>query len=243
MSRFYVPKEAVQGDKITVTGDEAHHIKDVMRLRVSDKVICFDGTGNEYHGVISDISQRAVIVDIEKTTEQPDAGSFTITLIQSIPKKDKMDYIVEKATELGVKHIIPVMTERTIVDWDQKKKDASCERWRRISLAASKQCGRADVPEISRVSRFKDALKAVSGLSVRLIAALGGDPMPLKEALQGCKSGDIAVAIGPEGDFTTLEIDEARDAGFKLVSLGQRVLKSDTAGLAVLAIINYELSS
>ena len=243
MSRFYVPREAVSGAKITVTGDEAHHIRDVMRLKVSDNVVCFDGTGREYAGVIKEIGQKAVIVGIIRTSEPKAKDAHTITLIQAIPKKEKMDYIVQKATELGANCIIPVMTERTIVDWDQKKRDSSLERWQRISREASKQCGRLDLPEIRPVAGFKEALKAVAGQDLALIAALSGDAISLKNALQGAKPRSIVIAIGPEGDFSPKEIEEAKASGFKLVDLGRRVLKSDTAGLAVLSVINYELSN
>lgn len=243
MARFYVPKEAVSGAKITITGNEAHHIRDVMRLNVSDKVTCFDGTGLQYSGVIASVDPKSVVVDISETRELSNKSPVSITLIQAIPKKEKMDYIVEKATELGVRRIIPVFTERTVVDWDQDKKDRSAGRWHRISLAASKQCGRADIPEITPVYSFIDALKAVKGEVLAMIAALSGEAIPLKKALEGVKRGNIAIAIGPEGDFTPKEIEEAKAAGFKVVDLGSRVLKSDTAGLAVLAILNYEFSS
>jgi 16S rRNA (uracil1498-N3)-methyltransferase len=168
--------------------------------------------------------------------------AFAITLIQAIPKKDKMDYIVEKATELGASRIIPVMTERTIVEWDRKKKDASVERWKRISLAASKQCGRLDIPEIPPVADFKALVRNKSEYGLSLIAALTDQAAGLRRSIAGFKKGSVAIAIGPEGDFTPKEVEAARSAGYKPVSLGRRVLKSDTAGLAVLSILNYELS-
>jgi 16S rRNA (uracil1498-N3)-methyltransferase len=241
MSRFYVPKEAVAGNKITITGDEAHHIKDVMRLKVSDPVVAFDGTGREYTGSISRIDPKSVVVDIVQTRESAGDKTVFITLIQAIPKKDKMDHIVEKATELGVGRIVPVMTERTIVDWDDKKRAASVERWKRISLAASKQCGRLDIPAIDEVSEFLTFLKKPATHGLAMIAALCDDQVRLKEAINGYEGKDIIIAIGPEGDFTQKEIDAARSQGFKVVSLGRRVLRSDTAGLAVMAILNYVL--
>jgi 16S rRNA (uracil1498-N3)-methyltransferase len=243
MSRFYVPKEFINGAKITVTGNEAHHIRDVMRLKVSDKVSCFDGTGKEYTGLIKEVDPKEVIIEITQTREPKEKDALSVTLIQAIPKKEKMDYIAEKATELGVRRIIPIMTDRTVVNWDDEKKARSIDRWNKISRAASKQCGRLDLPEIMPVTSFGEALKAVAGQDLAMIAALSGDTIPLKKALQGVKARNIVIAIGPEGDFTPQEIEEARSAGFKLVDLGRRVLKSDTAGLAVLAIINHELSN
>lgn len=242
MSRFYVPKESVKGKIITIAGDEAHHILDVMRLKQLDKVITFDGTGSEYIGFIKDTKPRSLTVEIIETRKISSIALAAITLIQAIPKKEKMNYIVEKATELGVHSIIPVTTERTIPVWDEAKKSTQLARWEKIATGASKQCGRSDVPEIVPVQDFKNILKSSNAYDFSLIAALSDESMQLKSALAGFTGKHIAIAIGPEGDFTPGEIAAAKDAGFNLISLGDKVLKSDTAGLAVLAILNYEFS-
>lgn len=242
MSRFFVSKGSVKGNLILVSGDEAHHILDVMRLKVLDKVVAFDGTGAEYVGFIKETGRKSLVVEVVET-RQPDTGKGPkITLIQAITKKDKMDYIVEKATELGVYSIIPVVAGRTVPDWDETKARANAERWRRIVREASKQCGRRDIPEIAEVTDLKSALKGSDSYDLGLIAALSDKATPLKEAVKDFKGGRLAVAIGPEGDFTQEEIRMAQEARFKPVNLGPRVLKSDTAGLAVLAILNYEFS-
>ncbi len=243
MSRFYVPKESVSGNHIRISGSQAHHIVDVMRLNKLDKVVTFDGTGREYIGFIKDIKGKSVTVEIVETRTPSGKAAAKITLIQAIPKKDKMDYIAEKATELGVQAIIPLVTARTIPDWDEQKKAAHVARWRKIAIEASRQCGRSDIPEVEDVATFSRLAAGVSDYDLALIAALDDKAEPLKSVLGGFKGGKIAVAIGPEGDFTPAEIKEAARAGFRLVNLGSRVLKSDTAGLAVLAILNYELSS
>jgi len=243
MSRFYVPKESVEGPRIVIRGKEAHHILDVMRLKVMDKVVTFDGTGKEYSGIIREADARSLIVEITDTRVLRSDKRAFITLIQAIPKKDKMDYIVEKGTELGVDAIMPVISERTIVDWDEKKRASAVERWKRIALEASKQCGRADIPEISAIKSFNDLISMKTTFDLALIAALSEGARPLKDTLAGFTAGKAAVAIGPEGDFVPAEIEGARNAGFKLINLGTRVLKSDTAGLAVLAIMSYEFSS
>lgn len=243
MSRFYVPKESVSGGYIRITGGQAHHIVDVMRLKKLDKVVTFDGTGKEYTGFIKDIKGRSVTVEIVETRTPSGRDTSKITLIQAIPKKDKMDYIAEKATELGVSAIIPLITRRTIPDWDQAKMAAHAARWRKIATEASKQCGRTDIPKIDEVKSFSGLAAGVSDYDLALIAALDDKAESLKDVLASFKGGRIAVAIGPEGDFTPGEVAEAVKAGFKLVNLGSRVLKSDTAGLAVLAILNYELSN
>ena len=241
MSRFFVPKEFIKSKSIYITGLEAHHILDVMRLKVSDEVVVFDGTGREYTGIVISADRKSLEVEI-KSTREPSAGRGPfITLIQAITKKDKMDYIAEKATELGVSRIIPVTTERTIPEWDDAKKAGVVHRWRKISLEAAKQCGRSDIPEVSRIMPFKEL--TVLEYDLKLIAVLSDKAMKLKDALKNGSVKKIAVAIGPEGDFTPEEAEDALKKGFKIVSLGPRVLKSDTAGLAVLSMINYEYAS
>jgi len=244
MSRFFVPKEAVKGNEILVEGDEAHHILDVMRLKELDKIVAFDGTGKEYVGFIKNARRNALVVEIVETRHAPShKNGLSITLIQAIPKKDKMSCIVEKATELGADSIIPVVTKRTIPDWNESKRAANTERWRKIAKEASKQCGRSDIPNISEVRNFSELMKGPAPYNVSLIATLGEGTISLRDAVRDFKEESIAIAIGPEGDFTIPEINAARKAGFKAVSLGRNVLKSDTAGLAALAILNYELTS
>ena len=240
MSRFYVPKESVEGDSVYISGKEAHHILDVMRLKVSDHITVFDGTGKVYTGIVKEAGRKSLSLKIIETRNLSGEERHSITLIQAIPKKEKMDYIAEKATELGVVKIIPVTTERTIPDWNETKKAGIVERWQRISQEAAKQCGRSDLPEVQPITSFEKAVKNINGYDLKLIAALSDKAIRLKDALKGCMAGRIAIAIGPEGDFTPEEIKMAEEAGFKTVNLGPRVFKSDTAGLAVLAIINYE---
>ena len=243
MSRFYVPKKFVRVNNISISGKEAHHILDVMRLNVSDEVIIFDGTGNEYVGIVKEAGSRSLSVEIKQTRKSVRKTSREVTLIQAIPKKEKMGYITEKATELGISFIIPVFAKRSIPEWDEAKRHNIVERWLRIAEAAAKQCGRVDIPEIRPITTFYEAVKHAQGYGLKLIAALSDNAVKLKEALKNSKEGKIAVAIGPEGDFTPEEIKKASEAGFKVVNLGERVLKSDTAALAVLSMMNYEYSS
>lgn len=242
MSRFYVPKESIRGNIITIRGQEAHHIIDVMRLKKLDKVVTFDGTGREYSGFIKDIKPRLVTVEVIQSRTPFGRETSRITLVQAIPKKDKMDYIVEKSTELGVHSIIPVVTRRTIPDWDESKRSSHVQRWRKLATEASKQCGRADIPQVEDIRPFSDCLEGLGDYDLALIAALDDAAVNLKEAIADFMGGKVIVAIGPEGDFAPDEVEQARKAGFRLVSLGSRVLKSDTAGLAVMAILNYEFS-
>lgn len=242
MSRFYVTKNSIKGNKIIVSGKEAHHILDVMRLKFLDKVVVFDGTGMEYAGIIKEVRGKSLTIEILEKRAPGREDIHPITLIQAIPKKDKMDYIAEKATELGVSRIIPVITARTIPEWNDSKKSGVVQRWQRIALEAAKQCGRRDIPQIGPVIDFKQAINEINDHGLKLLAALSDKAEKLSDSLKGYTSGKVAVAIGPEGDFTTEEIQAALTCGFKIISLGNLVLKSDTAGLALLAMINYEYS-
>jgi len=244
MSRFFVPKEFIKGNSIYITGVEAHHILDVMRLKVSDEVVVFDGTGTEYAGIVKAADRRSLEVLIKSRRVSSAGRTPSITLVQAITKKDKMDYIAEKATELGVSRIVPVTTERTIPEWSDAKKAGIVERWRKIAQEAAKQCGRSDIPEISPITEFRDAIDPTAAVGeLKLIAVLSDKAIKLKDVLKNNNCKNIVIAIGPEGDFTQGEAEDALKAGFKIVNLGPLTLKSDTAGLAALSMINYEYKS
>lgn len=246
MSRFYVPPKCVADGKIIIRGNELHHAKDVMRLASGDAIAVFDGTGKEYHGVIQKADKEQMTIAIQKTLERK-TGGCRLTLVQALPKSDKMDLIVEKATELGVEKIIPTMTERTIVRPDTKKENLKVERWRKIALVAAKQCGRTTIPEIMPITGFEDSLKALTDSEIKIIPCLYENTKTLKEVLSEAKGrvlgGDksAAVFIGPEGDFTKKEIEEAKAIGAIPVSLGNEVLRSETAAICALSVLNYEL--
>ncbi len=240
MSRFFVPKGAVRGNKVIIDGPEAHHILDVMRLGIGDEVTAFDGTGMEYMGKIEATGKANLIVAITEARDIPLKKAMVVTLAQAIPKKDKMDYIVEKATELGVHSIIPIQTTRSIVRLDAKKAPTRVERWRKISKEAAKQCGAQKIPVIEDISGFDDAVARLKDYDLKLMACLGPDAESLKDVLRANKAKSALIFIGPEGDFTEDEIRKASSGGARLISLGGSVLKSDTAGLAALAVINYE---
>jgi 16S rRNA (uracil1498-N3)-methyltransferase len=232
----------VKDGMIYVGGEEAHHIANVMRLKAGDSVLTFDGTGSEYSGVIRSVGKRELVIDITATRRSAAPRRPAVTLIQAVPKKEKIEYIIEKATELGVDSIVPVLTARTIPEWSREKSDSRVARWARIATEAAKQCGRTDVPDVRAVSEFSEVVSDKGMKGLRLIAALHEGAVTLKKALGPRREGRISVAIGPEGDFTPAEIKMALDSGFMLVNLGPRVLKSDTAGLFVLSVIGHEYS-
>ncbi|MDP8298343.1 MAG: RsmE family RNA methyltransferase [Candidatus Tantalella remota] len=244
MSRFYVPKESVAHGEVIVEGQEARHILDSMRMGDGDDVVVFDGTGTEYTGRIkeSDRRRKRLIIEILDERKVSDDGMPRITLAQALPKKDKMDYIVEKATELGVSRIVPLVSDRTIVRPEGPGSFRKVERWRKKSLEASKQCGRTSIPEIDGIKTYADMLLEMDGFDLVLMACLSDDTVSIKQALKDREAENILVFIGPEGDFTPEEINQVKGENSRSIDLGKRVLKSDTAGLFVLSVINYEFA-
>ena len=244
MSRFYAPKENVKGDQITIDGSEAHHILGVMRMKGGDKVVVFDGTGNEYSGFIkqADTRRKRLIVEIIRTDKPFSEKGPELILAQAIPKKGKMDFVIEKATELGVSRIIPIVSERTVVRPDVDSSEKKVERWRKLALVAAKQSGRTDVPVIDEITDYYKMVYTLDKYDLVLMACLMDKRVAIKDAVKDVKTGKVLIFIGPEGDCTPEELLLARRDNCRFVSLGRRVLKSDTAGIFVLAALGYEFS-
>ena len=242
MSRFYIPKDRIKGPDVTIEGDEAHHVASVMRLGEGDSVVVFDGEGNEYKAAIKtvDARRKSVTLNIVSASTFSSESPNRITLAQAIPKKGKMDLVVEKATELGVFRVIPMTTERTIVKPGAGASLKMAKRWKKITVEASKQCGRTVVPEVADITRFRTVAASAAEYDIALMACLAEGVVPLKDIIAGSLPEKILVLIGPEGDFTPKEVEMARAYGFGLVSLGPRVLKSDTAGLFVLSVLDHK---
>ncbi len=237
MRRFYIDKNAIKAGQIVISGKEAHHIKDVIRLKSGDRFIGFDGEGRRYTLLIVDCAMN-VKAKIEKVSSRKIAIP-EILLCCALPKKGKMDYIVEKATELGVADIVPMITNHTIVKVDKVSALNKHRRWEKVALEASKQCGRDTLPTIHGVTNFQDGLKMTEklGCKNRVIAYVSESSVHIKDVL--CKKqGKTAVFIGPEGDFSEGEIVIAKDYGFKTVSLGELVLKVDTAAIFAISLIH-----
>lgn len=245
MSKFFIPPESITKDTAVITGQEAHHIIQVMRLKTGECISAFDGSGTSYQGRIKEITRRSVTITIESAQKNLQKATLPITLIQAVPKKGKMEGILEKCTELGIDNIIPVRTERTIVSLSAAKASLCRQRWQRIALAAAKQCGRTTTPQISGLTPWTDILEIVERFDLKLIFYLDAKTRRLKDILRKEKGKvkNIVFLIGPEGDFSPQEIEQAITKGCIPVSLGELVLKVDTAAIAALAMINYELEN
>jgi 16S rRNA (uracil1498-N3)-methyltransferase len=240
MSRFYVPAPRIEKGMLRVGGNEVKHIRRVLRLKAGDGIIVFDSLGKEYEGTIIEEATSSVVIKIQNIFLSKRDSSLEITLAQSLLKGEKMDYLIQKATELGVKEIIPFFSSRSVPLLEKSGRLKRHHRWGRIAIEASKQCGRGVVPKIEPLQDYSELLHIASPSSLRLILweREGGN---LKEVLERSKEKTrIFFIVGPEGGFSQSEVEEAKRAGFIPVTLGKRILRAETASLCLLSILQYE---
>lgn len=243
MYHFYVEPEAVSENTVRITGSDVNHIKNVLRMHSGEEIMVLDGTGMEYHCEIETISDEIVAKVLEAKKTEAEL-SVRLLLFQGLPKKDKMELIIQKAVELGVSEIIPVLTKRTVVKLEDKKKEQKkLERWQAIAEAAAKQSGRGIIPKVKEAVKFADAVRQAGELDEALIPYELAEGMDEARAyvkgLHGKKT--IGIFIGPEGGFEPDEIAMAREAGIHPITLGKRILRTETAGLCILSVIMFEL--
>ena len=243
MYHFYVEPEAVSADKIRITGGDVNHIKNVLRMHPGEEIMILDGSGMEYRCEIESISDEVLagILDAKKTEAEL---SVRLLLFQGLPKKDKMELIIQKAVELGVSEIVPVLTKRTVVKLEDKKKEQKkLERWQAIAEAAAKQSGRGIIPKIREAVKFTDAVKQAGELDEALIPYELAEGMDeARERIRGLHGKKtVGIFIGPEGGFEEDEIAAAAKAGIHPITLGKRILRTETAGLCILSVIMFEL--
>lgn len=251
MSRFFVKTDPVdlRNGKIIITGEDVNHIANVLRASAGDEIVLCDGSGTDYDVVIEHISKQTIETSIKASKPSITEPPVSITLFQGIPKADKMDYVIQKCVELGVKRIVPVMTARSVVRFGSSRDAASkTARWNRIALEAAKQCDRGIIPAVDEPVSFDTALKLAGGSGLKLFPYEEERNVSLRSILKkytGAEDAETiksaAVLIGPEGGFEQTEAKKAAEAGFISVTLGPRILRTETAGLATSAIIMYEL--
>ena len=243
MRRFFVEEKNIRENTVIIKGSEARHIAQVLRLENRDKIKVFTGKRREYLAEIIQVSKKEVIGRILKESRLDTEPPIEITLVQGLPKSDKMNFIVQKVTELGVRRIIPVITRRTIVRLDKEKGGKRRDRWQKIALEAAKQSGRTIIPEVDAITTFIQSLSNISEENLNLIPWEEEETTSLKEVLKSITNhrSPITVFIGPEGGFTSEEVEAAKEKGVVPVSLGPRLLRTETAGLVTLAMILYEL--
>jgi 16S rRNA (uracil1498-N3)-methyltransferase len=237
--RFFISPNDVVGPIITVSGEDVRHIATVLRMKTGDELLLCDGQGTEYAVKIAQMDRSMIRTEIVNQAKK-EIRLPRVTLGQGLPKSDKMDVIVQKATELGVAEIVPLVTERTIVKIKDEEKRIT--RWQKIAREAAMQSNRPDIPSLRHIVSYTDFLRTPnSELQTLRILPWEEGTKPIKSVLrerQNVKS--IIVLIGPEGGFSKAEAELAKDKGFHLVSLGPNILRTETAAIAVLSILGYE---
>ena len=243
MYQFFVEDEQVQQDRICIVGGDVNHIGHVLRMKTGEKIRISDQSGRSYFCRILEITEEEVWAQIEDTDEMGTEFSHKVYLFQGLPKSDKMELIIQKTVELGVYTVIPVAMKNCVVKLDEKKAQSKCKRWQAIAESAAKQSKRMLVPEVHSVMTFKEALAYAKELDVLLIPyELAKGMKETKELIQAIEPGkSIGVFIGPEGGFEEQEVADAMEAGAKPITLGHRILRTETAGLAVLSVLMFQL--
>ena len=242
MPRFFVTSAQVQGDEIVIQGNDVNHIKNVLRMRPGDELSLSDGEGMDYSCKIAAIERDEVRVTIENAMNSCVELPVKLYLFQGLPKADKMELIIQKAVELGVYEIIPVRTKRVIVKLDDKKESKKIARWQQIAEGGAKQSGRGLIPQVKPLMSFTEALRYAKELDAVLVPYEKAEGIEktreIIRSLKGKKS--VGIFIGPEGGFDETEIEEAMANGAFPVTLGRRILRTETAGLTMLSVLMFE---
>lgn len=244
MYQFFVEDEQVQQDRICIVGGDVNHIGHVLRMKTGEKIRISDQSGRSYFCRILEITEEEVWAQIEDTDEMGTEFSHKVYLFQGLPKSDKMELIIQKTVELGVYTVIPVAMKNCVVKLDDKKAKSKVTRWQAIAESAAKQSKRSLIPEVKMPMSYKEAVAYAKKLDVKLVPYENEHGMAgTKAAMEQIKKGEsIAVFIGPEGGFAPEEIEMVR-AEMQLISLGRRILRTETAGIAALAVLGYQLES
>jgi len=244
MPVYFIQSESIQNNRIILTGDLAHHLRDVLRFEAGDTVDLVDEKQGRYHTELTQVTKEKIIANILQKVKNTAPLGPSLFLAQAVLKSDKMDWVVQKATELGVSTILPVVTERTIARPRAEREAHQLDRWLKIAKEASQQCGRSEVPAVRTAVSLDELLKNPPDVSLKLVPWEREQEPSLKAVLQNLKTeNSVMILIGPEGGLAASEVEKARKAGWISVSLGPRILRAETAGLAVLAILQYELGA
>ena len=243
MQHFFVSPEQVREEKIYVEGSDVNHMKNVLRMKTGEELTIGDGDGWLYLCVVESYEEdMAVLKILEKKKDESELPS-KIYLFQGLPKADKMELVIQKAVELGAFEVIPVAMKRSVVKLDAKKAESKVKRWNAIAESAAKQSKRSILPQVSDVVTFAQAVKMAENCQIKLLPYECADGMEkTKRLIENITPGqDIAVFIGPEGGFDLDELELAKEAGCEIITLGKRILRTETAGMMLLSVLMYHL--
>ena len=246
MHRFYIAPEDWQPETLALSGSEAHHCRDVVRLKPGDKVVLFDGRGRELTAEIT--SADASQIELRKLHEaQTPPLRCRMTLGQAIPKGKNMDLIVQKAVEIGAAEIAPILSDRTVVRLDEESAASKQAKWQTVAIEAAKQCGQNWLPQVRTPQTLTQFFQEHRRFDLQLIGSLQSDAVHLKKILSDYlaehddRPASVLMLVGPEGDFTPAELSLARSQGCRPITLGPIILRVETASIYCLSILSYEL--
>lgn len=243
MSKFFVPYDKIFDSKIIIDTDDVTHITRVLRLGEGDTLNVCDSRGTDYQAEITSVEQNRIVCKILSRCESLSEPNIKVTLFQGLPKASKMEYIIQKTTELGIHEIVPLKLSRCVVKINSKKDEGKkIERWQKISESAAKQSGRGIIPEIKPFATLDEVIAKSKEFDLFFVPYECEEHKSLKEILLSKKDvKSVGFVIGSEGGFDTAEAEKLRDSGIATVTLGKRILRTETAGEAVLAMTMYEI--
>ncbi len=251
MPKFFVKASQIKNDKIEIINEDVNHIANVLRCKIEDKLnICNIDDGKNYEAEIIQINKDSIYLEIVKYIESESESNIYINILQGLPKADKMELIIQKTTELGAKEITPVNMERCVVKINTKDEQKKIDRWQKIAEVASKQSGRDIIPKVNNIIKLKDIEKILVDYDLVLVAyekeennTLKQELLNLKEKMKEKSNVNIGILIGPEGGISENEINYLEQLGIKIITLGKRILRTETVALAMTSIILYELEN
>ncbi len=246
MPKFFVNNENIIKNKIIIKKDY-NHIKNVLRKQIGDNIqICNEDDSKTYNCKISNIREDTIECDIKNEILTNTESSLKVTIFQGLPKSEKMETVIQKSIELGIYEITPVEMKNSVVKLNEKDKQKKIQRWQKIAEVAAKQCGRNIIPKINNICSIEDICEKIDSYNSVIVAYENEENYSIKDEIeklkrQNNKVKDIAVVIGPEGGFDIKEIDNLKKAGANIVTLGKRILRTETVSIAITSILMYEL--
>ena len=251
MPKFFVKEEQIKDNEIIIIGQDVKHIKKVLRAKIGDELqICNSQNGENFLCEIQDLENEDITCKIKEKIQEKVESNIEVTIFQGLPKADKMEYIIQKSVELGVSNITPVEMKRCVVKLDGKDKIKKIERWQKISEVAAKQCGRDKIPQINNVINIQNICNLISEYDILLVAYENEKGNTLKEQIEKLKKQNnseskikIGIVIGPEGGLEENDVNKLKENGAQIITLGKRILRTETVALNILSIIMYELEN
>ena len=245
MPRFFIKENQIQNNQITIIGEDVNHIKNVIRKQIGDIIeICNQDNEKSYKCEIEKIEEKQITTKIIEELKAQESN-IKVDIFQGLPKAEKMELIIQKSVELGANAIIPVNMKRCVVKLDSKSEEKKIERWQKISESAAKQCGRNNIPEVKHLVNIKDICNKIKDYDAMIVAYENEKENTLKQELTKLKNKQknlkIGIVIGPEGGLEENDVKRLKESGAKILTLGHRILRTETVALNMLSIIMYEL--